>query len=151
MNIEDTITQELQSINQPLGVISTVNESGKPESASVYYICDKALNIFFVTRSESRKYKNLQKNLNASFVITSEHPPKTIQLEGTASEVTDPEEQLTYFDKLVAKASESNLMPPVTQTVAGEMVFMKLSTTWARLGNFEVMKEGEKFIETKAA
>lgn len=148
MNTKDKIAQELESINQPLGVISTVNEQGRPQSASVYHVCDDNLNIFFVTRSESRKYKNLQKNNNASFVITSEHPPKTIQLEGTVAEVSDPNEQLTYFDKLVAKATESSFMPPVSQMVAGEMVFMKLSTSWARIGAFEVMKEGDKFTET---
>ena len=148
MNIESKIAQELESINQPLGVISTVSESGKPESATVYYVCGEALDIFFVTRSESRKYKNLQKNPNVSFVITSEHPPKTIQLEGTVSEVMDPNEQITYYDKLMAKATGSNPMPPVSQIVAGELVFMKISILWARFGDFEIMKEGDKFIET---
>ncbi len=151
MNTEEKIAQELESMNQPLGVISTVNEFGKPQSAAVYYICDNALNIFFVTRSESRKYKNLQKNPHASFVVTTEHPPKTIQAEGTVAEVTDPHEQINYFDKLVAKATESNLMPPVSQLVTGEMVFMKISTNWVRFGNFEIMKEGDKFIEISAA
>lgn len=147
MNIEDTIVAELNSINQPLGVISTVTTEGKPTSASVYYICDSALNIFFVTRSQSRKYKNIQNNPNASFVITSEHPPKTIQLEGTVAEVVDSNEQINYFEKLVAKATESTFMPPVSQMVEGELVFMKFSTHWARVGDFEVMKEGDKFIE----
>lgn len=151
MNIEDTIHSELEGMNQPLGVISTINEAGKPQSASVYYIVDKALNIFFVTRSESRKYKNIQHDSNVSFVVTSEHPPKTIQLEGTAAEVVDANEQLTYFDKLVAKATEHTFMPPVSQMVTGEMVFMKITTSWARMGDFEVMKEGDKFVETKIA
>ena len=148
MNTITTIAGELASINQPLGVISTNNKDGNPQSASVYYISDENLNIFFVTRSESRKYKNIQNNPHVSFTVTSEHPPKTIQLEGTAAEVVDAIEQTNYFDKLVAKATESNFMPPVSQMVTGEMVFMKITTTWARCGNFEVMKEGEKFIET---
>lgn len=148
MNIEDKISEELASINQPLGVISTVSPDNKPESASMYYICDSALNVYFVTRSESRKYKNLLQNQHASFVITSEHPPKTIQLEGTVKEVTDAAEQLNYFEKLVRKATEGTAIPPVSQVPNGEMKFMKITTTWARFGNFEVMKEGDKFIET---
>src|SRR6185369_17444650 len=100
------------------------------------------------TRSGSRKYKNILKNPHVAFVITSEHPPKTIQLEGIASEVTDATEQTNYFTQLVAKASESTIMPPVSQLVDGEMVFMKIATNWARFGSFEVLKEGDKFIET---
>lgn len=149
MNVEKTLLEEIDKMNQPLGVVSTVSDGGKPESASLYYIKDDALNIFFVTRSGSRKYKNILKNPNVSFVITSEHPPKTVQLEGTAREVIDAHEQVEFFDKLVAKASESNLMPPVSQMVEGEMVFMKITTSWARFGNFEIMKEGDKFVEIK--
>lgn len=148
MHTEETIYKELQSITEPLGVLSTVNKSGYPQSASVYYVCDADLNIFFVTRTGSRKYKNIIKNPQASFVVTSVHPPKTFQLEGTVTEVTDTHEQTEYFDKLVAQATENTPMPPVSQIVTGEMVFMKLSTTWARMGNFEVMKEGDKFVET---
>lgn len=148
MNTITTIVEALTSINQPLGVISTSAETNNPQSASVYYINDEHCNIFFVTRSESRKYKNIQHNPHVAFTVTSEHPPKTIQIEGTAAEVMDPIEQSNYFDKLVAKATESTFMPPVSQLVTGEMVFMKITTTWARCGNFEVMKEGEKFVET---
>lgn len=147
MRIEEAIYKELQSIKEPLGVLSTVNEFGFPQSACVYYICDAGLNIFFVVRSGSRKYKNVSKNPHASFVITSMHPPKTFQLEGVVTEVTTPHEQTEYFTTLVGHATDNTPMPPVSQMVSGEMVFMKLSTTWARMGNFEVMKEGDKFVE----
>ena len=148
MNIEEKIYQELLSSNQPLGVISTLNAAGLPQSASIYYIHNSQLDIFFVTRSESRKYKNIINNPHVAFVITSQNPPKTIQLEGVASEVTDAQEQIEYFDKLVAKATEYTSVPPVSQLVTGEMVFMKITPKWMRFGNFEVMKEGDKFIET---
>ena len=148
MNTKTNITEALASINQPLGVISTSNEQGNSQSAGLYYITDENLNIFFVTRSASRKYKNIQNNPHVSFTVISEHPPVTIQLEGTAAEVMDPTEQTTYYDKLIAKATATTPMLPVSQIVTGEMVFMKITTTWARCGNFEIMKEGEKFIET---
>ena len=148
MNTEEKISHEIQAIDYPLGTISTINEKGTPESASLYYIADEHLNIYFVTRSESRKHKNIQKNPAVAFVITSIHPPKTIQLEGVAAEALDPQDEINYFDKLVAKATENTIMPPVSQLVTGEMVFMKISTTWARFGNFEVFKEGDKFTET---
>ena len=147
MNPKDTIIAELQSINQYTGVIGTVSENITPETSTMYYIQDNDLNIYFVTRSGSRKYKNITKNQHVSFVVSSEHPPKTVQLEGSASEVTDPNEQIDYFHKLTAKIAESSAIPPVEQMVAGEMVFMKITIIWARLGDFVLMKEGDRFTE----
>ncbi len=148
MTSQYKVLQALKSINQPLGVISTVNPLNKPESSTVYYMSNDALDIYFITRSESRKYKNIQKNPNVSFVISNEYPPQTIQLEGSASEVTDPDEQLKYYDLLSARAKEKSSMPPFEQIVTGELVFMKITVLWARFGNFEIMKEGDKFVET---
>lgn len=147
MNIEKQILAELHSFNQPLGVISTVNDKGNPESASIYYVYDDALNFYFITRKESRKYRNIEKNKNVAFVITIEHPLNTIQLEGKASTVTEAHEESEHFTKLVALASNYLAMPPVSQIPAGEIVFMKIATSWVRFGNFEVMKEENKFIE----
>jgi uncharacterized pyridoxamine 5'-phosphate oxidase family protein len=146
-NNAENIIKEIHSMSQPLAVFSTVSEAGKPESATMYYLCDESLNIFFVTRYESRKYKNLMKNPSMAFVLTSELPPKTVQVEGTAAEVIDPQEQVTYFDKLIAKANEGLALLPVEQIPAGEMVFMKMTPTWIRYGNFELMKEGDKFVQ----
>lgn len=148
MEIEDAIFEELSSINRPFGTISTVSEENKPESATVYFVYDQTLDIYFLTRKKSRKYKNIMHNPHVAFVVTCEHPPKTIQLEGVASVVTDPKEQMDHFNELVKRSSERNPVPPVAQLVdSGEMVFMKISTAWARFGKFEAMREGGKFIE----
>lgn len=133
-------------MNQSLGTISTISSNIKPEAASIYFVFDKNLNIFFITRKESRKYKNILNNNRASFVITTEKPPKTVQLEGVVEE-TSTKEQGTHFSNLIATASRHNFMPPVSQLNDSEMVFMKIKTTWARMGDFEVLKEGDKFIE----
>lgn len=147
MNTEEKILEELKSMNQPLGTISTVSNS-KPEAATVYFVYSTALNVYFITRKASRKYRNIQTNPNVAFVITTENPAKTIQLEGTAEEAS-PNEQSKYFSHLVSIASERNFMPPVSQLNDSEMVFMKINTSWICMGNFEVMKEGDKFVETK--
>ena len=142
------ILEILTGLNQPIGVISTVNTSNKPESASIYYVNDDNLNIYFITRAESRKFKNIGTNPNVSFVITGENEPYTIQLEGKASIVTDPKQENEFFTKLVSLASKYMVMPPVSQMNNGEIIFMRISTEWVRFGNFEVLKEGDKFIET---
>lgn len=137
----------LKSLEQPLGVISTVATDGKPEAAAVYFASDEHLNIFFITRAQSRKYKNLMQNPHAAFVVVSEHPSKTLQIEGTVGVVTDPHEQRIFFPELIALATGSNFLPPISQLPEGEVVFMKLSPRWARLGDFEVPHDDGTFEE----
>jgi len=147
MNKKDTVFEILQSLTNTLGVISTVNASGGPEAASVYYLCDDKGTIFFITRKNSRKYKNIEHNPKVAFVITNEHPSKTIQYEGIASEVSDTEETIEFFNALITKATGSDPMPPVIQMEGGEMAFMKITPTWIRYGDFQLMKQGEMFDE----
>lgn len=147
MNSQKRIFEEIQKINRVTGVLSTVNGQGSPQAASLYFVHDENLNIYFITRTKSRKYKNIEKNPHVAFVITSESPSATIQLEGTVSKVTSATEKINYFSKLVTKASESVSIPPVSQMIDGEMAFMKMSMTWARVGNFEITREGDTFTE----
>lgn len=144
---EDKIFNDLTVMDQDLGVVSTMGGYGQPQAASLYFIFDSALNIYFITRESSRKYKNIKRNPRVAFVVSSENPPQTVQLEGEAQEVTDPHEMTEYFTKLVTMASEKNVMPPVSQIEDGRMIFMKIVTDWARSGNFETLKEGDKFVE----
>lgn len=143
------IYDRLASMNQILGTVSTISPEGKPQAATVYFTYDEDLNIYFITKDTSRKYKNILNNPNVAFVITSEHPALTVQLEGVAKVVDSALEEVKVFSKLVATAVESNFMPPVSQIQGGKTMFIKIDTTWARTGDFAVMKDGDKFTEEK--
>lgn len=147
MNLENKIYEEILNMNISYGVLSTISVENMPQSACVYYIIDKFLNIYFITRSNSRKFTNIKTNPNVSFVVTQELPPRTIQIEGKATIVTDPNEEMAYFDKLIKVATENSEIPPVSQLADGEMVFVKMETNWARLGNFQILKESGIFTE----
>ena len=72
-----------------LTVISTVdNESNRPEAACIAFAEKDNLELIFGTSNESRKYKNLQKNQNVSFVIGWSDELGTIQYEGVATELS---------------------------------------------------------------
>jgi len=72
-----------------LAVVSTVNKDSKPESAVVGFSVTSDFKLIFGTFSSSRKYSNLQSNSEVSFVIGWDQG-KTVQLEGTASEISEP-------------------------------------------------------------
>lgn len=147
MSPEDKIFNDLTAMNQSVGTIGTMGGYGQPQVASMYYVFDSALNIYFITRESSRKYKNIKRNPRVAFTVSTELPPHTIQLEGEAQEVTDMHEINEHFAKLVTLASEKHVIPPVSQMGEGRMIFMKISPDWARSGSFETLKEGDKFVE----
>ena len=98
-----------------LGVVSTVNQENKPESAFVYYTFDENLNIYFVTRDASRKYKNIFDNKNVAFITATENPPQTLQLEGLASVESSTDEQKHLFQELIGLASAKYFSAPISQ------------------------------------
>lgn len=124
-----------------------MSEQNKPESAAVYYTFDENLNIYFATKDSTRKYKNILKNENVAFVVTSENPPQTLQLEGMASAHSNVEDQKHLFQELVGLASAKHFSAPVNQQPAGCLEFVKITPTWIRFGNFEVRKHGDTFEE----
>ena len=148
MTPEEKIYNDIVDIHQILGALGTLGEYDQPQVTSVYFVFDTALNLYFITRETSRKYKNIKKHPRVAFAVSSEHPLRTVQLEGEAHEVTDAQEENEYFSKLVALSSEKTVMPPVSQIEEGRIVFMKITTDWARSGNFETLKEGDKFVES---
>jgi len=81
-------------------VISSLNETGRPQSAVVGFGQTKDLQIIFGTSEESRKAQNIMQNASVSIVIGWQD--KSIQLEGRArilsgDEETEYSEQ--YFHK----------------------------------------------------
>ncbi len=86
-----------------LTVISTIDMDGnKPESAVIAFAQTENFELIFGTLAISRKYKNLQKNPNVSFVIGWNAETGTVQYEGTAKELSD-EESPAYAQILANK------------------------------------------------
>lgn len=132
-----------------LGVVSTVNEDNKPESAFLYFAFDENLNIYFVTKDNSRKFKNIKNNNNVAFTSGTENPPQTLQLEGIATIHDDLKDQKHLFQELVALASAKHFAPPISQQSTGGLQFVKISPQWIRFGNFEIRKKDDTFQEVK--
>lgn len=143
--LKEKIISFLGSNKSRLGVVSTVNEENKPESAFVYYAFDENLNVYFATKDTSRKYKNILNNKSIAFAIVTENPPQTLQLEGVASVHDDIEDQKRLFQDIVGHASAKYFSAPIMQQTKGGLEFVKISPLWIRFGNFEVRKHEDTF------
>jgi hypothetical protein len=46
----------------PMGILSTVADDGTPWGSAIYYVCDEHFKFYFVTRVETFKYDNIDKD-----------------------------------------------------------------------------------------
>jgi|SRR3989344_2137855 len=90
-----------------LTVISTVDvDINKPESAVIAFAQKDNFELIFGTKNTTRKYRNLQKNPNVSFVIGWDSDIGTVQYEGVAKELSGEESKL-HSSILIAKNPRS--------------------------------------------
>ena len=122
-----------------LGVLATSShEDNSPQTALVYYVLDKELNIFILTSRESRKCKNIIQNNKVSFLIGQEVDPIVLQLEGIASVVTDTKIKFEVA-KLLAVAANANpksLSFPPQFYIAGKNEIIMISVKELKYSNF---------------
>ena len=97
-NIQSTAHKFLSA--HRAATLATVNAKKKPDAATVFYIVDKDLTIYFMTRIESRKFHNLKKQSIVSMVITDEETMETIQLTGAAERIENLKEEGGALTKL---------------------------------------------------
>lgn len=132
MNNQETKKLILDFIRkQKIAVISTVDSSGKPESAVLEFGETENLEIIFDTFGTYRKYKNIQQNKNVSFVIGWDENI-TVQYEGEAYELSGEEMEVykqTYFTKNPkAKKWETR----------EDIKYFKVIPTWMRYSDLNV-------------
>ena len=138
---------------QFIGVVSTVNQEGAPESATIFYWANdidkknKAFNLYFVTRRHTRKFQNLQFNKEVAFVIGTEFKSSTLQLQGQAEliESADGFKDLTQFVKRMltqpklAAIYAGAFLPrnPFTKLEGENFAVIKVRPHWARWMRFD--------------
>ncbi|HEX9153382.1 MAG TPA: pyridoxamine 5'-phosphate oxidase family protein [Candidatus Saccharimonadales bacterium] len=121
-----------------LGVLSTVSEDSKPWGSAIYYAVGEHLDVYFLTRTSSRKYQNTLENSNVALTITDDAQQMTIQLEGTVDEVTKRSEIDEAFSKLAAIHAPGvhTWAPPVSKLHDGESVVLKISPEIMQFADF---------------
>ncbi len=77
-------------VSQPLGRLATINEEGKPQVTPVGFRYNPQLDMIEIggiALGKSKKFSNIQKNPNVSFVIDDVRPPwqiRGVEIRGSA-------------------------------------------------------------------
>ncbi len=125
--IQDVLTANLMTI------ISTVSESGQPQSALIGFAEDESGSLYFQTKESSRKAANLQLSNKVSFVIGWDVASlTTLQYQGNAERVTSETEISAFKQRFIDKKS------PAAQYLENpDVQFYKVTPTWLRYSNYK--------------
>lgn len=133
---KNTLRQFLDKNN--IGVLATASLEAVPYAATIYVTYDQDLNLYFVTKRDTRKSRNLQKNNQAAIAIYDAKEQATLQAEGAAMEVTSAEKMQWVFNDIwrIATQTSPTSAPPQTQLHAGDYIVYQLMTPSLRLASF---------------
>lgn len=135
----------------PIATIGTINSDGTPHGAIVYACTDdhQAI-VYFLTKIETTKYKNLTSNPQVSLTITNPMENSTLQASGVAEQIQDAgvlDMAMKKLTRLHVNAYE--WLPPIAKIRAGAYVLVGITLQSARLAQFQGMSIGDERIFTQ--
>jgi general stress protein 26 len=150
-NMDDEILTYID--RNPIAILGTLNPDGTPHGAVVYacLMDDRRHTIYFLTKTETAKYKNLRDRLHVSLTIVNPEENSTLQAGGTAHEVHDPQVIDAVMKKIVrAHTTAKEWLPPIAKLRAGAYVVVGIQVSRARLAYFKGMQIGDEHIFTES-
>ncbi len=124
-------------VGHEAGVLATISQTGGARARLVYYTCDDAFNVYFITLKNTRKVTDMIFNSSAAFFVSETEIPRTLQMEGTVSNLSvtatdDP--LLTDFVHRLMEHKKYGI--PLAHFDASELQFYKFTPDWIRWGDF---------------
>lgn len=124
------------------GVLSTISEHNRPWGAAIYFAVDDDFNIFFVTRKETYKGKNLEAHPYAALTVVDEATQTTVQASGKVSKVPVDQYVEVVFNKLAAiqLKDDINWAPPIMKVHEGDYIPLQLTPDKLQYAVFSELK-----------
>lgn len=125
--------------NHGVGILATASLNGLPHAATIYFIIDENFNIFFITKEQTTKHKNLHANPHAALAVHDARSQTTVQVTGEASPVNDFKQVQYIFDRVLEithKTSGNNHKPPVAKLNAGKYIAYCIKPKTMRMAEF---------------
>lgn len=119
-------------------VVSTVSLKGDLESATVFFTVADDLKVYFMSKKETRKAKNILENNKISLVVTDKEGFTTVQMNGTAQKVHDPKVATEMINQLVETMAEikGRWLSPLLKLTAGFASLFEITPTWVKYSDF---------------
>lgn len=125
-----------------MGVLSTVSASGEPWGSAVTFAHDEDLNFFFMTRSNTLKYKNIEANPTVALTVADEKDQVTVQAVGTITRVAAKDYMDVIFKKLASAKPRGDYhwVPPVIKVHKGDYMILQFTPKRLQYADFKQKK-----------
>ncbi|AKM78683.1 TPA: hypothetical protein DDZ49_02475 [Candidatus Wolfebacteria bacterium] len=127
-----------------IAVVATTDEDHKPNAATVLYHIDDDMNLFFMTRKQTRKYANIRRNGRIAVVVGTGDGPGTIQAEGEASVIEDG------LEKFFAEVKENKMLKelyygPFLLLPGADLAVVRIRLDWMRYLHLNTDTQTEEY------
>lgn len=132
----------------PVGVLATISPASTPDAVVIYFTVNDQFEFYFVTKTQTRKYKNMRLHPNVSLVSYDPFSQTTVQVHGHVEEVTSgavKNSMLMTLEQLAAHGGKSH-KPPISKLQAGRYAVLRLRPTSIRMANY--MESDTSMYET---
>lgn len=148
---QDTRAEALAFLrSHKAAVLASVSRENTPHASAIYYVADEQFNVYFLTLLNSRKFAAMQANPHVALAVGTLEVPQTLQMEGTVTELRNPEEMGAHMADLVkVLTSNTRYYAPITQLDPSETVLLWLKPNWVRWANYASEKSGSKNVLTE--
>lgn len=131
------------------GVLATAGHDNIPHATVIHFVCDDAFNLYFLTKKNSRKYAAIQAHPQVAFTVGRSDIPRSLQIEGVASEIVNDESKQDRIDALMnVLATHVPGYVPVAK-LDGELALMWIQPKWIRWNDFSKSAVGSGNLMTE--
>jgi len=145
---QDKIAAYIQA--NPVIVVGTVDADETPHGAAVYGCLMAPDTLYFLTKTETKKFQNILDNPTMSLTIVNPAENSTLQATGTATAETDPQTMETVMGKLrKIQTQGADWLPPIAKLRAGPYQLVRVHLNHVRLANYLRAPIGDTHIFTE--
>lgn len=113
-----------------IAVLCTSDKDGKVSGAVMYYLVFKN-QIYIITRSSTKKARNIFNHKQVALTVYEPFSLKTVQLSGIAEVEKDYQTSQNIFDQMIKtrQYKDGEQLPPVTQFAEGTYTIIRITPT----------------------
>lgn len=127
-----------------IAVVATTDEDHQPNAATVLYHIDDNMNLFFMTRKQTRKYKNIKRNGRIAVVVGMGDGQGTIQAEGEA-EVLENGLEAFFAEVQRNKALKDLYYGPFLMLPGADLAVVRMRMDWMRYLHVNTDTQAEEY------
>jgi general stress protein 26 len=132
------------------GVIATTPGENSVQASMIYYVADEKFNVYFLTQTNSRKFKALEAHPQVAFTVSTMETPQTLQIEGMAVDLSLDVEAAEKKDELFAVLNSNPwFYTPIAKLDPAESALVWIRPTWIRWADFAFADTGSAHVFTE--